>query len=94
MNNLNVCFAHSYLYPHSRFKQIILLLYTLPKEHKRKAKFDIRHYHFNLSEVMPQYSGHSTLFQVEGDNPKVEGQELIYSSTVSSKRTLSQWKIC
>jgi len=28
MNNLNVCSAHSYLYPRSRFKQILFLRHS------------------------------------------------------------------
>ena len=35
------------------------------------------------------HAGHSTHFQIGGDNPKLEGQEFFYPSTGSSKMNLS-----
>ena len=34
----------------------------------------------SLYEQLPFNSGHSTHFQIGGDNPKVEGQEFLYPS--------------
>jgi hypothetical protein len=46
--------------------------------------------HRGHRKLNPSLLGHSTHFQIGGDNPKVEGQDFFYHSPGSGNRTLSQ----
>jgi hypothetical protein len=46
--------------------------------------------HRGHRKLNPSLLGHSTHFQIGGDNPKVEGQDFFYPSPGSGNRTLFQ----